>query len=55
MKNKLIAFLTLALLATLNQQLSTLHAQTTVFTYQGRRNDGGNPAGGSYDLRFTKR
>ncbi len=24
----------------------------TAFTYQGRLNDGGNPAGGLYDLRF---
>jgi len=28
-------------------------AQTTAFTYQGRLNDGGNPATGIYDLRFT--
>ncbi len=27
-------------------------AQTTAFTYQGRLNDGANPANGSYDLRF---
>src|SRR5437899_1520495 len=53
MKNKLSAFLTLASLATLHQPLSTLHAQTTAFTYQGRLNDGGNPATGIYDLRFT--
>jgi hypothetical protein len=30
-----------------------LHAQGTAFTYQGRLNDGGAPAGGSYDLTFT--
>ncbi|MGD0253071.1 MAG: hypothetical protein ABSC01_10300 [Verrucomicrobiota bacterium] len=30
-----------------------LHAQGTAFMYQGRLNDGGNPAGGIYDLRFT--
>jgi formylglycine-generating enzyme required for sulfatase activity len=30
-----------------------LRAQTTAFTYQGRLNDGTNPANGSYDLRFT--
>ena len=30
-----------------------LSAQTTAFTYQGRLNDGGNPANGSYDLTFT--
>ncbi len=28
-------------------------AQATAFTYQGRLNDGGNPAAGIYDLRFT--
>ena len=41
-----------ALLSTLNPQLSTLCAQGTAFTYQGRLTDGGNPANGSYDLRF---
>ncbi len=53
MKNKLFAYLTLALLSTLNFQLSTLHAQGTAFTYQGRLNDGTNPANGTYDLRFA--
>jgi hypothetical protein len=33
-------------------QLATLHAQGTAFTYQGRLNDGANPANGTYDLRF---
>ena len=28
-------------------------AQGTAFTYQGRLNDGANPATGTYDLRFT--
>jgi len=28
-------------------------AQSTAFTYQGRLNDGGVPASGSYDLAFT--
>ncbi len=27
-------------------------AQTTAFTYQGRLNDGGNPANGNYDMQF---
>jgi hypothetical protein len=31
----------------------SLYAQGTAFTYQGRLNDGGSPAGGSYDLTFT--
>jgi len=43
----------LALLSTLNLQLSTVFAQGTAFTYQGRLTDGGNPANGSYDLQFT--
>ena len=42
----------LALLATINSPLSTLHAQGTAFTYQGRLDAGVNPANGSYDLRF---
>ncbi len=41
------------LLSTLTPQLSTVFAQGTAFTYQGRLNDGANPAGGIYDLQFT--
>jgi lysophospholipase L1-like esterase len=37
----------------LSGQLSRAHAQGTAFTYQGRLNDGANPANGSYDLTFT--
>ena len=47
------AWVTLALLSTLNFQLSTARAQGTAFTYQGRLNSGTNPATGIYDLRFT--
>ncbi len=43
----------LALFSTLNTQLSTVHAQGTAFTYQGRLNNGNGPANGSYDLTFT--
>lgn len=32
---------------------SLLFGQSTAFTYQGRLNDGSNPANGSYDLRFA--
>jgi len=46
-------FITLVMLSTLNSQLSTLHAQGTAFTYQGRLNNGGGAANGSYDLAFT--
>jgi YVTN family beta-propeller protein len=42
----------LALLSTLDLQPSTF-AQGTAFSYQGRLNDGGSPATGIYDLRFT--
>jgi N-acetylneuraminic acid mutarotase len=43
----------LALLTTLNAQLSIARAQGTAFTYQGRLNNGSSPAGGIYDLRFA--
>jgi hypothetical protein len=43
----------LLLLSTLNLQLSTLFAQGTAFTYQGRLNDGPAPANGLYDLTFS--
>jgi hypothetical protein len=40
-------------MATFYIQPSTLHAQGTAFTYQGRLNDGASPANGSYDLTFA--
>src|SRR5207237_7029814 len=46
------ALVTLMLLSTLNSQLSTLFAQGTAFTYQGRLSATGQPASGVYDLRF---
>src|SRR5262245_32237581 len=49
---RLIALLILTL-ASLNPHVSTCFAQVTAFTYQGRLDEGGNPANGSYDLRFT--
>src|SRR5437660_1377288 len=33
--------------------VSTLHGHGTAFSYQGRLNDGANPASGNYDLRFA--
>jgi hypothetical protein len=42
----------LLLLSTLDAQLSNALAQGTAFTYQGRLNDGANPAHGTYDFRF---
>jgi hypothetical protein len=54
MKIKLNCLLiALAILSTVNSQLSTAHAQGTAFTYNGRLNDSGAPATGSYDLQFT--
>lgn len=41
------------ILSTLVHQPSTSLAQGTAFSYQGRLNDGANPASGIYDLRFT--
>jgi hypothetical protein len=43
----------LTLVSAFSLQPSTLHAQGTAFSYQGRLNDGGSPATGIYDLRFT--
>ncbi len=43
----------LTLLTTVNSQFSTARAQGTAFTYQGRLNDNGVAANGSYDLRFA--
>jgi hypothetical protein len=40
------------LLVTLNAQITTAHAQSTAFTYQGRLNSGNAPANGSYDVAF---
>jgi len=50
--NRLIALGLLGFSA-LNSQLSTLLAQGTAFTYQGRLNDGARPANGVYDLTFA--
>ncbi|HTQ49612.1 MAG TPA: hypothetical protein VMJ12_02795 [Candidatus Acidoferrales bacterium] len=52
-KLKFPALALLALLSSLNTQLSAVFAQGTAFTYQGRLNDSGSPANGSYDLRFV--
>src|SRR5258705_660178 len=41
-----------ALLALLMLCASAAQAQTTAFTYQGRLNESGSPATGSYDLQF---
>ena len=49
----LAGWLMLLALSTLNLQPSTAFAQGTAFSYQGRLNDGGSPATGIYDLRFT--
>jgi hypothetical protein len=41
------------LVAMLLAVIAGVHAQPTAFTYQGRLDDGGNPASGSYDIIFT--
>src|SRR4051794_2679733 len=53
MKNKLFTSLALAILFMLNPGLAPLLAQGTAFTYQGRLNNNGAPANGSYDLQFA--
>ena len=47
------AIIALTLLLTINFQLSTLRAQGTAFTYQGRLTDNGAPANGNYDFEFV--
>ena len=46
-------FLAALLFSTVNLQISTLHAQGTAFTYQGRLNTTTGPATGLYDISFT--
>jgi hypothetical protein len=43
----------MAWLALFSPTNSTLRAQSTTFVYQGQLNNAGNPANGSYDLRFA--
>jgi hypothetical protein len=50
---KLATLALLALLSTLNSQLSTAFAQGTAFTYQGRLLGPSGPIGGSYLMTFT--
>ena len=52
-KHTIAGWLMLLALSTLNFQPATAFAQGTGFSYQGRLNDGGSPATGIYDLRFT--
>lgn len=52
MKKTLQGVALFLLLVIFNFQLATAHAQGTAFTYQGRLNNGGSPAGGLYDFRF---
>jgi hypothetical protein len=54
MKTSLARLLLAAiLLPTLGSHLSTLLAQTSAFTYQGRLMEDGQPANGIYDFRFA--
>jgi len=43
----------LLLLASLNPHFSAALAQGTAFTYQGQLQNGGSPANGSFDVKFT--
>jgi hypothetical protein len=51
MRKKIICWLFCLLLA--SGTVGVLHAQGTAFTYQGRLNDGGSVANGTYDLTFS--
>ena len=51
--HRIIQWLALLALAAISPQLSTARAQGTAFSYQGQLNDGGQPANGIYDVRFT--
>jgi hypothetical protein len=54
MKTKFLALLALASAFSLQPSALLLAAPLgAAFTYQGRLNDGGNPATGIYDFRFT--
>ncbi len=53
MKKLFLGAAVLLLLSVLTIPLSTVFAQGTAFTYQGRLNSGLVPANGSYDLMFT--
>src|SRR5215472_9193197 len=48
-----LSLLIVAVLCSLLAFTDLASAQGTAFTYQGRLNDGANPANGSYDLTFT--
>src|SRR5262245_14941959 len=53
MKTHRLIQLTVLTLTLGSLQHSTLFAQGTAFTYQGRLTDGATPANGSYDLTFA--
>jgi Chaperone of endosialidase len=50
--HSLFVVLVSLVLSTLDSQFSTALAQGTAFTYQGRLNDGANPANGTYEILF---
>ncbi len=52
-QNLFVALALLALLSTINSQLSTLHAQGTAFSYSGQLQNNGSPASGTYNLTFS--
>ena len=54
MRTRFIAgLILLGLFSIMGSQFSSVHAQGTAFSYQGRLNDNNAPANGTYDLAFT--
>src|SRR5271167_575925 len=53
MKTKGFALRALAFLCAIGFHLSSLLAQGTAFTYEGRLQNNGSPASGTYNLAFT--
>ena len=52
-KLRIVGWLLLLALSTLNLHLSTVFAQGTAFTYQGQLQNNGSPASGTYNLTFS--
>jgi hypothetical protein len=53
MKTTLHSIRTVVLAASMVVPVANLRAQGTAFTYQGRLNNNGQPANGTYDLQFA--
>ena len=53
MSHGLVRMILLVIAGFVLTNMTEIHAQTTSFNYQGRLQDGGNVANGSYDFQFT--